>query len=167
MMAFETAKGYVAGKAGPHYPAPVEAIKVIQKGAGETRARAQAIEAKSFAKLALSSVAFNLVGLFINDQVVKKKGSKYEKQAQPVKQNRRAGRWYYGRGIAYQSASKGTPILMKDIKDDAIELGLKEARKLFSRQVERKSSPPSRWPKNSLTSVQRSLTAISVMSIWS
>ncbi|HBN58852.1 MAG TPA: fatty acid oxidation complex subunit alpha FadB, partial [Halomonas sp.] len=75
MMAFETAKGYVAGKAGPHYPAPVEAIKVIQKGAGETRARAQAIEAKSFAKLALSSVAFNLVGLFINDQVVKKKGS--------------------------------------------------------------------------------------------
>ncbi len=31
MMAFETAKGFVAGKAGPHYPAPVEAIKVIQK----------------------------------------------------------------------------------------------------------------------------------------
>ncbi len=59
MMAFETAKGYVAGKAGPHYPAPVEAIKVIQKGAGEERGRAQAIEAKAFAKLALSSVAFN------------------------------------------------------------------------------------------------------------
>ena len=138
MMAFETAKGYVAGKAGPHYPAPVEAIKVIQKGAGETRARAQAIEAKSFAKLALSSVAFNLVGLFINDQVVKKKGSKYEKQAQPVKQTAVLGAGIMGGGIAYQSASKGTPILMKDIKDDAIELGLKEARKLFSKQVERK-----------------------------
>ena len=28
MMTFETAKGFVAGQAGPHYPAPVEAIKI-------------------------------------------------------------------------------------------------------------------------------------------
>ncbi|MDY7116048.1 fatty acid oxidation complex subunit alpha FadB [Halomonas sp. SSL-5] len=137
MMAFETAKGYVKGKAGPHYPAPVEAIKVIQKGAGEERARAQAIEAKAFAKLAMTDVAFNLVGLFMNDQVVKKKGGRYEKQARPVKQAAVLGAGIMGGGIAYQSASKGTPILMKDIKDDAIELGLKEARKLFAKQVER------------------------------
>ena len=32
-MAFETAKGFVAGQAGPNYPAPVEAIKSIQKAA--------------------------------------------------------------------------------------------------------------------------------------
>ncbi|WP_445000838.1 fatty acid oxidation complex subunit alpha FadB [Halomonas mongoliensis] len=138
MMAFETAKGYVKGKAGPHYPAPVEAIKVIQKGAGEERARAQAIEAKAFAKLAMTDVAFNLVGLFMNDQVVKKKGSQYEKQARPVKQTAVLGAGIMGGGIAYQSASKGTPILMKDIKEEAIQLGLKEARKLFTKQVERK-----------------------------
>ena len=138
MMAFETAKGYVAGKAGPHYPAPVEAIKVIQKGAGEERARAQAIEAKAFAKLAMTDVAFNLVGLFMNDQVVKKKGSQYEKQARPIRQAAVLGAGIMGGGIAYQSASKGTPILMKDIKEEAIQLGLKEARKLFTKQVERK-----------------------------
>ncbi|MCS2609882.1 fatty acid oxidation complex subunit alpha FadB [Halomonas dongshanensis] len=137
MMAFETAKGFVAGKAGPHYPAPVEAIKVIQKGAGEQRERAQQIEAATFAKMALSDVAFNLVGLFLNDQVIKKKASKYEKQAQAVKQTAVLGAGIMGGGIAYQSASKGTPIVMKDIKADAIELGLKEARKLFAKQVER------------------------------
>jgi len=137
MMAFETAKGYVAGKAGPHYPAPVEAIKVIQKGAGESRARAQAIEGKAFAKLALSDVAFNLVGLFMNDQVVKKKGGQYAKQARPINQAAVLGAGIMGGGIAYQSASKGTPILMKDIKEEAIELGLKEARKLFAKQSER------------------------------
>jgi 3-hydroxyacyl-CoA dehydrogenase / enoyl-CoA hydratase / 3-hydroxybutyryl-CoA epimerase / enoyl-CoA isomerase len=137
MMAFETAKGYVKGKAGPHYPAPVEAIKVIQKGAGEERGRAQAIEAKAFAKLALSDVAFNLVGLFLNDQVVKKKAGKYEKQAKAVKQTAVLGAGIMGGGIAYQSASKGTPILMKDIKEEAIELGLKESRKLFAKQAER------------------------------
>ncbi|WP_275289049.1 fatty acid oxidation complex subunit alpha FadB [Halomonas elongata] len=137
MMAFETAKGYVAGKAGPHYPAPIESIKVIQKGAGEERARAQAIEAKAFGKLALTDVCYNLVGLFLNDQVVKKKGGQYEKQSAPVERAGVLGAGIMGGGIAYQSASKGTPILMKDIKEEAIELGLKEARKLFGKQVER------------------------------
>ena len=37
MMAFETAKGFVASKAGPHYPAPVQAIKTIQKHANMSR----------------------------------------------------------------------------------------------------------------------------------
>ena len=138
MMAFETAKGFVAGKAGPNYPAPVEAIRVIQKGAGEERARAQRIEAQSFAKLALSDVAFNLVGLFMNDQVVKKKAGSYAKQAEKVAQTAVLGAGIMGGGIAYQSASKGTPIIMKDIQGDAIELGLKEARKLFTKQIERK-----------------------------
>ena len=33
-MVFETSKAFVAGQAGPHYPAPVTAIKVMQKAAG-------------------------------------------------------------------------------------------------------------------------------------
>ncbi|WP_148255122.1 fatty acid oxidation complex subunit alpha FadB [Aidingimonas lacisalsi] len=137
MMTFETAKGYVAGKAGPHYPAPIEAIKVIQKGAGESRERAQAIEAKAFAKLALTDVCYNLVGLFLNDQAVKKQAGHYEKLGHSIQQAAVLGAGIMGGGIAYQSASKGTPILMKDIKGDAIELGLEEARKLFGKQVER------------------------------
>ncbi|AXY41012.1 fatty acid oxidation complex subunit alpha FadB [Halomonas sp. JS92-SW72] len=157
MMAFETAKGYVAGKAGPHYPAPVEAIKVIQKGAGEERARAQAIEAKAFAKLAMTEVAFNLVGLFMSDQVVKKKGSQFEKQARPVKQAAVLGAGIMGGGIAYQSASKGTPILMKDIKEEAIQLGLKEARKLFTKQVERKKLTPEQMAEK-LANIRPTLT---------
>jgi 3-hydroxyacyl-CoA dehydrogenase/enoyl-CoA hydratase/3-hydroxybutyryl-CoA epimerase/enoyl-CoA isomerase len=42
-----------------------------------------------------------------------------------------------GGGIAYQSASKGTPILMKDIAPKALELGMGEAAKLLEKQVER------------------------------
>ncbi|WP_311945900.1 fatty acid oxidation complex subunit alpha FadB [Halomonas piscis] len=137
MLAFETAKGYVAGKAGPHYPAPVEAITVIRKGAGETRERAQRIEAEAFARLALTDVAFNLVGLFMSDQAVKKKAGAYARQADRIAQAAVLGAGIMGGGIAYQSASKGTPILMKDIQADAVELGLKEARKLFGKQIER------------------------------
>ena len=52
MMAFETAKGFVAGQAGPNYPAPVEAIKTIQKAANFGRDKALEIEAAGFVKLA-------------------------------------------------------------------------------------------------------------------
>jgi 3-hydroxyacyl-CoA dehydrogenase/enoyl-CoA hydratase/3-hydroxybutyryl-CoA epimerase/enoyl-CoA isomerase len=138
MMVFETAKGFVAGKAGPHYPAPVEAIKAIQKGATAQREKAQEVEAKTFAKMAKTDVCFNLVGLFLNDQLVKKKASAYEKQVNPTKKAAVLGAGIMGGGVAYQSASKGTPIMMKDIAEDALQLGLKEANKLFSKQVQRK-----------------------------
>lgn len=137
MMVFETSKGYVAGKAGPHYPSPIEAIKVIQKGATADREKAQHIEAKAFAKMAMTDVAFNLVGLFMNDQVVKKKASQYEQLAQPVEKAAVLGAGIMGGGVAYQSASKGTPIMMKDIREDALQLGLNEAKKLLAKRVER------------------------------
>ena len=40
-----------------------------------------------------------------------------------------------GGGIAYQSASKGMPIVMKDIAGSALELGLTEATKLLDKRV--------------------------------
>ncbi len=138
MMVFETAKGFVAGKAGPHYPAPVEAIKAIQKGATAKREKAQEVEAKTFAKMAKTDVCFNLVGLFLNDQLVKKKAGAYEKQVNPTKKAAVLGAGIMGGGVAYQSASKGTPIMMKDINEEALQLGLKEANKLLSKQVQRK-----------------------------
>ena len=138
MMVFETAKGFVAGKAGPHYPAPVEAIKAIQKGATASREKAQLVEAKTFAKMAKTDVCYNLVGLFLNDQLVKKKAAAYQKQVDPVKKVAVLGAGIMGGGVAYQSASKGTPIMMKDINEAALQLGLKEASKLLGGQLKRK-----------------------------
>ncbi|GAB2190605.1 fatty acid oxidation complex subunit alpha FadB [Sessilibacter sp. MAH1] len=137
MMAFETAKGLVGAKAGPHYPAPMEALKSIQKHVNVTREKAVAIEAKGFAKLAKTDVCAALVGLFLKDQQVKRVSKQYERQAEPVKQAAVLGAGIMGGGIAYQSASKGTPIIMKDINQGAIELGLSEATKLLDKLVSR------------------------------
>ncbi|EAR07242.1 fatty acid oxidation complex subunit alpha FadB, partial [Reinekea blandensis] len=138
MMVFETAKGFIAGKAGKHYPAPVESVKTIQKHANFERDQAIAIEAKGFAKMAKTSVAQNLIGLFLNDQTIKKIAKQHTKQAKPVEQAAVLGAGIMGGGIAYQSAYKGTPILMKDINEDGIKLGLDEAAKLLTKAVERK-----------------------------
>ena len=49
-----------------------------------------------------------------------------------------------GGGIAYQSAYKGTPIVMKDIADSALELGLTTAAGLLTKQVERGRMKPAK-----------------------
>lgn len=137
MMAFETSKGFVAGQAGPNYPAPVEAIKTIQKAANFGRDKAIEVEAAGFVKLAKTSVAQSLVGLFLNDQELKKKAKAYDKQARDVKLAAVLGAGIMGGGIAYQSAVKGTPILMKDIREEGIQMGLNEASKLLGKRVEK------------------------------
>jgi 3-hydroxyacyl-CoA dehydrogenase/enoyl-CoA hydratase/3-hydroxybutyryl-CoA epimerase/enoyl-CoA isomerase len=142
MMTFETSKGFVAGQAGPNYPAPVEAIKVMQKHAGMSRDKAIEVEAKGFAKMAKTSVSSSLIGLFLNDQALKAKAKKLEPKASPVKQAAVLGAGIMGGGIAYQSALKGTPIIMKDIAQAGIDLGLSEAKKLLVKGVEKGKVKP-------------------------
>ncbi|WP_250658484.1 fatty acid oxidation complex subunit alpha FadB [Alkalimarinus coralli] len=138
MMVFETSKGFVAGQAGPHYPAPVEAIKVMQKHAGMSRDKAIEVEAKGFAKMAKTSVSASLIGLFLNDQELKKKAKDLEPKASDVKLAAVLGAGIMGGGVAYQSALKGTPIIMKDIAQAGIDLGLSEAKKLLTKRVDKK-----------------------------
>ncbi|RLU03107.1 MAG: fatty acid oxidation complex subunit alpha FadB [Ketobacter sp.] len=137
MMAFQTCTAMVMQQAGRNYPAPVAAVQVMQQHAGMTRDKALEIEAKGFAKVATTSVANAMIGLFLNDQVLKKIASKWEKQAREIGQAAVLGAGIMGGGIAYQSASKGTPIVMKDIADAALDLGMSEATKLLAKQVAR------------------------------
>ena len=136
-MVFATSKAFVAGKAGPHYPAPLAAIEVIEQGAGKGRDEALAIEAKGFAKIARTSTAHALVSVFLGDQAVKRIAKKHAKAARPVKRAAVLGAGIMGGGIAYQSASKGVPVLMKDVAAKALEAGVAEATKLVEKQVER------------------------------
>lgn len=137
MVAFETAKALVAGQAGPNYPAPLAAVAAMQKAATQDRAGALKIEHETFARLAATPVAGNLVQLFINDQFLNGKARKMQAQARPVETAAVLGAGIMGGGIAYQSALKGTPIIMKDIAQAGLDLGLAEARKQLEKQVAR------------------------------
>ncbi|WP_290701212.1 fatty acid oxidation complex subunit alpha FadB [Amphritea sp.] len=137
MMAFETAKGMIGAKAGPHYPAPLQAVKTIQKSCGMSRDQAIVAEVKGVAKLASGPVVKALVGLFMKDQYVKKVSKGHAAKGAKVNQAAVLGAGIMGGGVAYQSASKGVPILMKDINEAAIQLGLDEANKLLAGQLKR------------------------------
>ncbi|MGH1461800.1 MAG: fatty acid oxidation complex subunit alpha FadB [Neptuniibacter sp.] len=137
VMAFESAKGVISAKAGPHYPAPLAALKTIQKHANLPRDKALEVEAKGFVKVAKSEVCESLVGLYLKDHYVKKVAKKYAARGSAVEQAAVLGAGIMGGGIAYQSASKNIPILMKDINSPALEQGLNEASKLLNKRVSR------------------------------
>ncbi len=142
-MAFNSSLGFVSAQAGPNYPAPVLAIKSMQESATLGRDAALEVEGKYFAKAAVTPQANALVGVFVADQVVKKASGAWEKKStKQIGQAAVLGAGIMGGGIAYQTALKGTPIIMKDIAEPALALGMNEAGKLLAKQVEKGRSTP-------------------------
>lgn len=144
-MAFNSAKGVIFAKANPkHYPAVAIALETIEKHANLNRDDAIALEAKGFTKAATTPQAAALVGLFLNDQTVKKLAKKHSQNAQTIKQAAVLGAGIMGGGITYQAAVKGLPIIMKDIQAKQLDLGMNEAGKLLSKEVLRGKSTPAK-----------------------
>lgn len=138
MMSFSTAKAMVFAQAGKHYPSPHMMVKTVSNAAGLSRDEALKLENQGFAELAKSDAAKAQVGIFLADQLVKSKGKKQAKAAsKEVKQTAVLGAGIMGGGIAYQSAVKGTPVIMKDINQAALDLGLQEAAKILAKGMER------------------------------
>ncbi|WP_107852943.1 fatty acid oxidation complex subunit alpha FadB [Oceanimonas marisflavi] len=136
-MSFTTAKGMVAARAGRHYPAPMMAVTTIESAAAMSRNDALRVEQDNFIQLTRTHAARALVGIFLNDQVVKGKAKQAAKSAAPVQRMAVLGAGIMGGGIACQAAVKGIPAVMKDINNDALALGMKEAGKRLGRQLER------------------------------
>ena len=136
-MSFNVAKGLVLQQAGKHYPAPMAAVKTIEAAAGLGRDEALKRETASFVPLAGSDQARALVGIFLNDQYVKGKAKKLAGQVEAPAHAAVLGAGIMGGGIAYQSALKGVPVLMKDISEKSLTLGMNEAGKLLDKQRER------------------------------
>lgn len=136
-MCFAVAKSMVLQVAGKHYPAPMIAVKTIEAAAGLARDKALELETDSFIPLTRSSQAHALVGIFLNEQYVKNEAKKLSKDIIAPQQIAVLGAGIMGGGIAYQSALKGVPVLMKDINTASLTLGMNEVANLLNKQLER------------------------------
>lgn len=134
--AMVVAKTMVAAKAGKHYPAAMAAVESVLSGATMGRDEAMRIENKLFAKLAKTDTATAMIGTFMNDQYVKGLAKKAAKAStHKLEKSAVLGAGIMGGGIAYQSASKGTPIVMKDINQGALDQGMAEASKILNKKL--------------------------------
>lgn len=133
------AKAVVQQKTAGHYPAPTRAIELMTQSASLTRDEAIKKEAGVFYELSQSPQARALIGLFVGDQYVSRKARGYSKalSSQPTDASLAGvvGAGIMGGGIAYQSVTRGCPVVMKDIAQNALDLGISEAEKLLNKAV--------------------------------
>jgi 3-hydroxyacyl-CoA dehydrogenase/enoyl-CoA hydratase/3-hydroxybutyryl-CoA epimerase/enoyl-CoA isomerase len=132
---FQQAKDKLSQSA-VHQPAARSAVELMQQAAGSSRDEALKLEHAAFARIARTQAAASLIQLFINDQAIRKKGREYARIAHKVRRAAVLGAGIMGGGIAYTSATRGVPVLMKDIQQVALDVGIAEARKLLAKQVE-------------------------------
>jgi 3-hydroxyacyl-CoA dehydrogenase/enoyl-CoA hydratase/3-hydroxybutyryl-CoA epimerase/enoyl-CoA isomerase len=108
---------------------------MMERAAMLDRAGALTLEMEAFARIATTQAAGSMIQAFHNEQALKKLQKRHARGARPVKQGAVLGAGIMGGGIAYTSAARGIPVLMKDISAKQIEAGLSEAAKLLAKQV--------------------------------
>ena len=135
--AMAAARSQFGKRLDPRYPAAPSILNSVTEAMDKPFADAIAIEARCFSELAIGFEAKNLVGLFLSDQVVKKKTRNWAKQGADVKQAATLGAGIMGGGISYQSALSGIGIRMKDITQEALDLGMSTAGSILDRSISR------------------------------
>lgn len=124
-------------KLGPNYPAAYRAIDAITTSTELSRDKALKIEATHFAWLAKSDQSKALTGNFVSDKLLARKARHWANRAKPVSRAGVIGAGIMGGGICFQSALTGTPVLMKDINQAGIDLGMQEAQTLLDKRIQR------------------------------
>jgi 3-hydroxyacyl-CoA dehydrogenase/enoyl-CoA hydratase/3-hydroxybutyryl-CoA epimerase/enoyl-CoA isomerase len=120
----------------PQLVAPTSAIELTTASCMLSFKDAMEKESNLFADLGDSAQARALIGNFLNDRAVKKLAKTYARNASlDIDKASVVGAGIMGGGIAYQNAFKKIPVVMKDIADDALQLGMDEANKLLSKRV--------------------------------
>ncbi|MDG2500857.1 MAG: fatty acid oxidation complex subunit alpha FadB [Porticoccaceae bacterium] len=129
----------VVGRVGSHYPAPLMVVDLVTKAAGLGRDEAIRCENEAFYEISQTSQARAMVGLFLNDQYVVKQAKNRAVAHKPAPINTAGviGAGIMGGGIAYQNAIRGYEVVMKDIAEPALDLGIQEASKLLAKSVKR------------------------------
>lgn len=119
----------------PHYPAAAAVYELLNDSGTLSFEEASSREIQTFIRLARTHTAQSLISRFLNHQKIKKATHGYSGQAHVVERSAVLGAGIMGGGIAYQSAIHSIPILMKDINQDALDLGMRTASKSLDKML--------------------------------
>lgn len=111
------------------YPAPLEALAVIEEGYGKPVSVGLELEAKHIANVFGGPVQKNLLNLFFLTEEIKKETGVDDPSVRPRSVSRVGvlGAGLMGGGIAQLAADKGLPARMKDIEPNALAHGFAAA----------------------------------------
>ena len=137
---FARAREGVMKQTGGHYPAPLEALKVIEEGYGKPVEIGLAAEARHIGRVFGGPVQRNLLALFLATEEIKKETGVRNPGVKPRAVTRVGvlGAGLMGGGIAYLAADKGFPARMKDIDTRSLAHGFAAAARLWQDKVRRR-----------------------------
>ncbi len=119
------------------YPAAKEALKLIMKSAELPADKAFKLESSTFARLAMTTVSKNLVGIFFSQSESKKMPVELA-PGRDVTTVGVLGAGVMGAGIAQACAKAGYKVIVKDIEQKFLDKGKETLKSLFEKLVERK-----------------------------
>jgi 3-hydroxyacyl-CoA dehydrogenase/enoyl-CoA hydratase/carnithine racemase len=121
-----------AEKKGKGYIAPFKAIEAMERGLSDDFEADLKIEAELFSDCAVSDVAKNLIGIFLNTRAAGKLPRIKGVEPQKIKTVAMLGGGAMGSGITNLLLSNGFETILWDINDEAIQKGLSAIRKTFA-----------------------------------
>ncbi len=141
---FSKARDGVLKQTGGHYPAPLEALEVIEEGYGKPVAEGLAIEARHIGLVFGGEVQKNLLNIFFLTEDVKKESGVADPAVRPREVSRVGvlGAGVMGGGIAQLAADKGLPARMKDIQPEALAHGYAAAAAVWRDALKKRRLTP-------------------------
>ncbi|WP_420632977.1 3-hydroxyacyl-CoA dehydrogenase NAD-binding domain-containing protein [Candidatus Palauibacter sp.] len=140
---FGKARKRVLEMSGRIYPAPLAAIDVIEESINLSIDEALAVEAEALGRLLTTPVCRNLVRLFRLGQAAKKAlPPDVLAQARGIDRVAVLGAGVMGGGIAELVAANDIPVILKDIDEEALDVGLRHASELLQKAGKRGIIPP-------------------------
>jgi 3-hydroxyacyl-CoA dehydrogenase/enoyl-CoA hydratase/carnithine racemase len=121
-----------AEKKGKGYIAPFKAIEAMERGLSDDFEADLKIEAELFSDCAVSDVAKNLIGIFLNTRAAGKLPRIKGVEPQKIKTVAMLGGGAMGSGITNLLLGNGFKTILWDINDEAIQKGLLAIRKTFA-----------------------------------
>lgn len=117
-----------------HYPAPLRALEVVQRTYGRQIDEALQIEAEALGELVETEVCRNLVRLFLLQQRAKRAlPEEVRAAAREVRKAAVLGAGVMGGSIAELIVAADTPVVLKDIDQEALDEGLRHAHELLEK----------------------------------
>jgi 3-hydroxyacyl-CoA dehydrogenase/enoyl-CoA hydratase/carnithine racemase len=121
-----------AEKKGKGYIAPFKAIEAMERGLSDDFEADLKVEAELFSDCAVSDVAKNLIGIFLNTRAAGKLPRIKGVEPQKIKTVAMLGGGAMGSGITNLLLSNRFETILWDINDEAIQKGLAAIRKTFA-----------------------------------
>jgi 3-hydroxyacyl-CoA dehydrogenase/enoyl-CoA hydratase/3-hydroxybutyryl-CoA epimerase len=139
-LVLRAARKKVMSTTGGHYPAPLRILDVLEEGFGASVEQSLSVEARAAAELIVSAICKNLIHVYHLREATRKGTGVAEADVspRPIASMGVLGAGVMGGGIAQLAAAHGIRVFMKDIRHEAVSGGLRHARSIFDKAVERR-----------------------------